>query len=69
MGISLVGVQSLIGTCIPLVAAFIVGRGVVAGAATCGLGALAYYGLGMSSQAGALEQSLYVQFLYSIMIC
>lgn len=40
------------------VAAFILGRGVVAGAAVGGLGALAYYGLGLSSQTGALEQSL-----------
>lgn len=37
---------------------WLIGKGAVGGAAAVGLGALAYYGLGMSSEAGALEQSL-----------
>ena len=43
---------------VPTYTPFAVGQGVVAGAAACGLGALVYYGLGMSSETGALEQSL-----------
>ncbi|XP_067673133.1 growth hormone-inducible transmembrane protein-like [Haliotis asinina] len=38
--------------------AFSVGRGVVAGASLVGLGALCYYGLGMSNEAGAIDRSV-----------
>lgn len=38
--------------------AFNVGRGAVAGGAVLGLGALCYYGLGLSQEAGALEKSM-----------
>lgn len=38
--------------------AFNLGKGVVAGGAVVGLGALCFYGLGLSSQPGALEQSV-----------
>lgn len=38
--------------------AFSVGKGVLAGASAFGLGALCYYGLGMSSEAGAFEKSM-----------
>ncbi|KAL3198395.1 hypothetical protein MRX96_014221 [Rhipicephalus microplus] len=38
--------------------AFTVGKGVLAGASAFGLGALCYYGLGMSSEAGAFEKSM-----------
>jgi len=37
---------------------FAVGRGVVIGASALGLGALSFYGLGMSGQMGALDRSL-----------
>jgi FtsH-binding integral membrane protein len=37
---------------------FQIGQGAVAGAAIFGLGALCYYGLGMSSEAGVLERSM-----------
>lgn len=37
---------------------FDIGRGVVIGASAVGLGALAFYGAGFSSQAGALERSM-----------
>jgi len=37
--------------------AFSVGRGALAGGAALGVGALCYYGLGLSSEAGALEKS------------
>lgn len=40
------------------VLAWLLGKGAVAGAAVVGLGALGYYGLGISSQTGTLEQSL-----------
>jgi len=38
--------------------AFNVGQGALAGASVMGLGALAYYGLGLSNQAGAAERSM-----------
>lgn len=38
--------------------AFNVGAGAVAGAAVVGMGALAYYGLGMSSEAGAVDKQV-----------
>lgn len=37
--------------------AFVAGKGFVAGASVLGLGALCYYGLGMSSEIGAVEKS------------
>ncbi|KAE8739148.1 hypothetical protein FOCC_FOCC015377 [Frankliniella occidentalis] len=43
---------------VPTYTPFIVGKGAIAGASVVGLGALAYYGLGLSSQAGVVEQSL-----------
>lgn len=43
---------------VPTYTPLVVGQGMVGGAACVGLGALAYYGLGMSNQAGALEQTL-----------
>lgn len=42
--------------------AFNLGKGAVAGGAVLGLGALCFYGLGLSNQAGALEHSMYVFF-------
>ena len=39
---------------------FAVGRGVVIGATAVGMGALAYYGSGLSDAQGAFERSLYV---------
>lgn len=38
------------------VLAFSVGRGALAGGSVLGIGALAYYGLGMGSGVGALEK-------------
>ncbi|XP_023224034.1 growth hormone-inducible transmembrane protein-like isoform X3 [Centruroides sculpturatus] len=38
--------------------AFDLGKGVVAGASVFGLGALCYYGLGLSNQPGAIDQSV-----------
>lgn len=38
--------------------AFNIGKGALAGASAFGIGALCYYGLGMGSQAGALERSM-----------
>lgn len=38
--------------------AFSVGKGAVAGASVVGIGALCYYGLGLSSQPGVLEKSM-----------
>ena len=38
--------------------AFNVGQGALAGASVMGLGALAYYGLGLSNQSGAVERSM-----------
>ncbi|XP_050392756.1 growth hormone-inducible transmembrane protein [Patella vulgata] len=38
--------------------AFKVGRGVVAGASVVGIGALCYYGLGMSNELGAIDRSI-----------
>ncbi len=40
-----------------LLLAFSIGRGAVAGGAACGLGALCYYGLGLSSEVGTIETS------------
>lgn len=37
---------------------FAVGRGVVLGATALGLGALAFYGAGLGSEAGAFDRSL-----------
>ena len=36
------------------------GRMVLAGGAAVGLGALCYYGLGMSNEIGAIEKAVYV---------
>lgn len=38
--------------------AFSVGKGAVAGASVLGIGALCYYGLGLSSQAGVAEKAM-----------
>lgn len=38
------------------------GRIILAGGAAVGLGALCYYGLGMSNEIGALEKSMLVYF-------
>ena len=35
-----------------------IGQGALAGASVLGLGALAYYGLGMSKEVGAMERSI-----------
>lgn len=43
---------------VPAYTPFAVGQGMVAGAACIGLGSLAYYGLGMGSEVGALQQTL-----------
>ncbi|XP_018329808.1 growth hormone-inducible transmembrane protein [Agrilus planipennis] len=42
----------------PTGTAFNIGKGAVAGGAVVGLGALCYYGLGLSGQAGALDKSM-----------
>lgn len=47
---------------------FALGSGAVAGGALLGIGALCYYGLGMSKTAGAYENSLYV-FYFIGLIC
>ena len=38
--------------------AFSMGRGVLAGGSVLGLGALCYYGLGMSSELGAMDKAV-----------
>lgn len=40
---------------------FNVGKGAVAGASALGLGALCYYGLGLSNEPGAMERSMFVE--------
>ena len=40
------------------VAAFQLGRGLVAGASVIGIGALCYYGLGLSNEVGAIDRSV-----------
>ena len=42
----------------PIFLAFSLGRGVVAGASALGIGALCFYGLGLSNEPGAMERSL-----------
>jgi len=42
------------------VAAFTVGRATLAGASLVGLGALCYYGLGLSNDVGAIDRAAYV---------
>lgn len=42
--------------------AFSIGKGALAGGAALGIGALAFYGLGLSNEAGALEKSSYVLY-------
>ena len=44
--------------------AFSMGRGLLAGASAVGLGALCYYGLGLSNQAGAIDRAAYVLLDY-----
>jgi len=39
------------------VAAFTIGRATLAGASVVGLGALCYYGLGLSNEVGAIDRS------------
>lgn len=41
-------------------AAFNMGKGLLAGASMMGLGALCYYGVGMSNQVGAIDKAMYV---------
>ena len=41
-------------------AAFNTGKGLLAGASVMGLGALCYYGVGMSNQVGAIDKAMYV---------
>lgn len=41
--------------CVFYVTAFKIGQGAVAGGAVLGLGALCYYGLGLSSERGAVD--------------
>lgn len=43
--------------CYIFIEAFTIGQGALAGGSLLGLGALCYYGLGLSSEAGALEKS------------
>ena len=38
--------------------AFQMGRGFVAGASALGIGALCFYGLGLSNEAGAIDRSM-----------
>lgn len=38
--------------------AFSIGKGALAGSSVLGIGALCYYGLGLSSQAGSIEKSV-----------
>lgn len=40
--------------------AFNIGKGAIAGGAVIGLGCLCYYGLGLSSQTGVIDQARYV---------
>ena len=40
--------------------AFTLGRGLVAGASALGIGALCFYGLGLSNEPGTMERSVYV---------
>ena len=49
------------------VAAFTAGKGLVAGASAIGLGALCFYGLGLSNDVGAVDRAAYVLIL-SILI-
>lgn len=37
--------------------AFNIGKGVVAGASLMGIGALAFYGMGLSNEAGAIDRT------------
>ena len=39
------------------VAAFNMGKGLVAGAAVLGLGSLCFYGIGLSSEVGAIDRA------------
>ena len=47
---------------------FNIGKGVVAGSALFGIGALCYYGMGLSKGAGVYERSMYL-FLFFIQFC
>jgi hypothetical protein len=40
------------------VSAFTMGKGLLAGASAVGLGALCYYGLGLSNQVGAIDRAV-----------
>lgn len=44
--------------CTHFFAAFAVGKAAVAGGALVGMGALCFYGLGLSSKPGAIDQSM-----------
>jgi hypothetical protein len=43
-----------------LLAAYNIGKGAIAGGAALGLGALCYYGLGLSSRTGAIDHARYM---------
>lgn len=43
---------------INLLTAFNIGKGVVAGGAAIGIGALCFYGLGLSNSTGAIERAV-----------
>jgi len=47
-----------------LLAAYNIGKGAVAGGAALGLGALCYYGLGLSSRTGAIDHARYMISVY-----
>jgi len=47
-----------------LLAAYNIGKGAVAGGAALGLGALCYYGLGLSTQTGAIDHARYIISIY-----
>lgn len=41
-----------------MIAAFNIGKGAVAGGAAFGIGALCFYGLGLSNKPGAIDQAV-----------
>lgn len=42
--------------------AFIAGKAVLAGGSLVGIGALCFYGLGLSNEVGAIDRAAYVNF-------
>lgn len=49
--------------------AFNVGKAILAGASAFGLGSLCYYGLGLDSSAGAIDQMQYVHTHLYMLVC